>query len=66
MIVMRLKAGIRTIVNRMVVSRVSCFQYKVMDVLVIHMHTCVVIEVAVMSTEENYLIADRGGDAYMG
>ena len=57
---------IRPIVVGLVISGVSYFQGKVLYVLVPRIPKCVVIEVAVTSTEENYLIVERTGVAYGG
>ena len=57
---------IQPIIMRLVVSRVTCFQYEELDVLVLHMHKCAVIKVDVMYIKENYLIVDRVGALYTG
>ena len=50
----------------MVITRVTYFQDKELDVLILHVTKGVVIEVAVMSIKEMHFIADRGGFTYSG
>ena len=57
---MRLQIGIWSMIIGLVFERVTCFKYKVLGVLVLHMYKCVVIKVDGMSTEENSLIVYRG------
>ena len=63
---MRLQFSIQPIIIGLFVSRVEYFQGKGMDVLVIHITKCWVIEVADVYIEENYLIIDNEGAAHSG
>ena len=63
---MRLQFSIQPIIIGLFVSRVAYFQVKGLDVLVIHISKCDVIEVADIYIEENYLIIDNEGSAHSG
>ena len=62
-IVTGLKFFIRPIIIGMAVSRFALFQEKGLDILGLHVTKWAVSEVAVMYTEENYLIVEIGGAA---
>ena len=63
-ILMRLQFFICIIMVGMVVSRVACFQYKWLDILVLRVTKCAAVEVADMSIEDNDLIVDSGSAIY--
>ena len=63
---MRLQFSIQPIIIGLFISKVAYFQGKGMDVLVIHITNCSVIEVADVSIEENDLIIDNEGAAHSG
>ena len=61
---MRLHFLLGTIIIGLVISIVACFQGKGLDIFSLHVMKCVVVKVAVMSIEENFLIVDSGGATY--
>ena len=65
LIVKRLLFGIWDIIIGLIIDIVDLFQDEGFDVFVIRTYKFRVIKVAVTSTEENYLIVDRGGTAYV-
>ena len=65
-IVKRLQLEILDITIGLFVGTFAWLQNKLLDVLVLHMYECVVINVSGMAIKENYLIVDRGGAASVG
>ena len=59
MIVMIIQVVINPIIIGLVVFRVAWSQCKGLDVFMLHMHECRVVEVAAMTIEGNYLTFDR-------
>ena len=54
------------VVIGLVVDGVTRFKYEGLDVFALHLCQGAVVEVTIVSTEEEYLIFDRGGAAYVG
>ena len=63
---MRLQFFIQPIIVGLVVSRVTWFQDEGLDFLFLRIPKCAVIEVTVMSTEEDYFFVYSGVTSYGG
>ena len=65
-IVERLQFWVRPVVIGLVVVGVTRFKYKGLNVFALHLCPGAVVEGTTVSIEEEYLIFDRGGAAYVG
>ena len=65
-IVTRLQFGICPIIIGLVIGRVTCFQREGLIFFIFRIPKCVVVQVGVMPTKENYLIVDIIVAAYVG
>ena len=50
----------------LVVDGVTCFKYEGMDIFALHLCYGAVVEVNIVSIEEEYMIFDRRGATYVG
>ena len=65
-IVESLQFRVRPVVIGLVVDGVTCLKYEGLDVFALCLCYGTIVEVNIVSIEEEYLIVDRGGNIYVG